>query len=88
NLSLLSHALPRLTLLLSMYMLAIYGLKQITRSAYLKGYMAKQPKQHPLSIESVLTQEEYEFLQQVQQDDTEKNQGSSPHTAGPDPTFN
>lgn len=79
NLSLLSHALPRLTLLLSMYMLAVYGLKQITRSAYLKGRMAEpELEQRPLVIENVLTPEEYEFLHQVQQDDAEKNQGSSP----------
>ena len=71
NLSLLSNALPRLTLLLSMYMLAVYGLKQITRSAYLKGRMAKQPLQ-PHVIQNVLTPEEYEFLHQVQQDDCEK----------------
>lgn len=71
NLSLLSNALPRLTLLLSMYMLAVYGLKQITRSAYLKGRMAKQPLQ-PHVIQNVLTPEEYEFLHQVQQDDSEK----------------
>ncbi len=71
NLSLLSNALPRLTLLLSMYMLAVYGLKQITRSAYLKGRMAKQPLQ-PHVIQNVLTPEEYEFLHKVQQDDSEK----------------
>ena len=68
NLSLLSNALPRLTLLLSIYMLAVYGLKQITRSAYLKGRMTKQPSQ-PHVIHNVLTPEEYEFLHQVQQDD-------------------
>lgn len=79
NLSLLSHALPRLTLLLSMYMLAVYGLKQITRSAYLKGRLAKpQSQQRPIAIENVLTPEEYEFLHQIQQDDAEKPQASSP----------
>ncbi|MCS6136851.1 hypothetical protein G3496_18205 [Shewanella baltica] len=79
NLSLLSHALPRLTLLLSMYMLAVYGLKQITRSAYLKGRLAKpQSQPRPIAIENVLTPEEYEFLHQIQQDDTEKPQASSP----------
>lgn len=79
NLSLLSHALPRLTLLLSMYMLAVYGLKQITRSAYLKGRLAKpQPQPRPIAIENVLTPEEYEFLHQIQQDDAEKPQASSP----------
>lgn len=78
HLSLLSHALPRLTLLLSMYMLAVYGLKQITRSAYLKGRMAKpQSQPRPIAIENVLTPEEYEFLHQIQQDDTEKPQASS-----------
>lgn len=72
NLSLLSHALPRLTLLLSMYMLAVYGLKQITRSAYLKGRLAKpQSRPRPIAIENVLTPEEYEFLHQIQQDDAE-----------------
>jgi len=79
HLSLLSHALPRLTLLLSMYMLAVYGLKQITRSAYLKGRLAKpQSQPRPIAIENVLTPEEYEFLHQIQQDDTEKPQASSP----------
>lgn len=78
HLSLLSHALPRLTLLLSMYLLAVYGLKQITHSAYLKGHLAKPlTVDKPQAIGNILTPEEYEFLQQVQQGEPEKNDEST-----------
>lgn len=68
HLSLLSHALPRLTLLLSMYLLAVYGLQHITRSAYLSGRLTAQAPTATTSNESLLTDEEYAFLQEIQQD--------------------
>lgn len=77
SLSTLSHALPRLSLLLSFYLLAAYGLKQITRTAYLRGHMsAPQPKAEPQSSE-ILTPEEFEFLQQLQQESTDHKEKST-----------
>ncbi|ESE42580.1 hypothetical protein [Shewanella decolorationis] len=77
SLSTLSHALPRLSLLLSFYLLAAYGLKQITRSAYLRGHLsAPQPKTAPQSSE-ILTPEEFEFIQQLQQESTDNKEKST-----------
>ncbi|MGR6500641.1 hypothetical protein [Shewanella sp. Koi 1] len=70
----LSHAIPRLSLLLSFYLLAAYGIKQITRAAYLKGHLsAQQPKTDPQSSE-ILTPEEFEFIQQLQQESNERSE--------------
>lgn len=75
-LSPLSHALPRLSLLLSFYFLAAYGLKQITRTAYLKGHIAAPaPKIEPQTTE-LLTSEEFEFIQQLQKESNEANNKS------------
>lgn len=73
----LSHALPRLSLLLSFYFLAAYGLKQITRTAYLKGHIAAPaPKVEPQTTE-LLTSEEFEFIQQLQKESNEVNPKST-----------
>lgn len=69
----LSQALPRLSLLLSFYLLAAYGLKQITRTAYLKGHLsAPQPKAE-IQSSVILTPEEFEFIQKVQQESNDSS---------------
>ncbi len=65
SLSTLSRALPHLTLLLSFYLLAAYGLKQITRAAYLRGHLATPPKPEAPKVE-LLSTEELEFIQELQ----------------------
>lgn len=76
-LSPLSHALPRLSLLLSFYFLAAYGLKQITRTAYLKGHIAAPAPKIESPMTEVLTSEEFEFIQQLQKESNEANNKSA-----------
>ncbi|MCL1126743.1 hypothetical protein [Shewanella surugensis] len=64
--------LSRLILLLSLYILAFYGLKQVTDIAYIRGQKQalKIPTTTPsLSKEARLTEEEITFLQQVMNED-------------------
>ncbi|NSM26002.1 hypothetical protein HT094_17730 [Shewanella sp. ZOR0012] len=85
SLSALSHALPRLSLLLSFYLLAAYGLKQITRTAYLKGHLSVPKPKVESSSSGVLTPEEFEFIQQLQQ---ESNDSKEKSTTTPNPPQN
>lgn len=78
SLSIFSHALPRLTLLLSIYLLAAYGLKQITRIAYLKGHLAAPTTPTTTAqTEELLTPEEFDFLQHLQQESNEVSDKSA-----------
>ncbi|MCL1090425.1 hypothetical protein L2744_12645 [Shewanella profunda] len=84
SLSILSNALPRLSLLLSIYLLAVYGLKQITRTAYLKGHLAAPSTSATTSQPGeLLTPEEFNFLQHLQDESNETSDKSveSKHNA-------
>ena len=68
-----AQAITRLCLLLTVYALAIYGLKQITTSAYLRGSLSnKISNNHPQKAsQQLLNAEELNYLQQIMQE--EKN---------------
>lgn len=67
----LNLLLSRLILLLSLYLLAFYGLKQVTDIAYIRGqkHALKKPSTTPAPKEALLTEEELTFLQQVMNED-------------------
>ncbi|WP_186300660.1 hypothetical protein [Shewanella sp. KCT] len=69
--SLAAQASTRLFLLLSLYLLALYGLKQITMSAYLRGRLSPdlQTQARPSSSRQLLSAEELNYLQQLLQSD-------------------
>lgn len=63
-----SQALTRLTLLLTIYILAIYGLQQITKAAYLRGRLTivKNKKSATTKASTqLLSSEELNYLQQL-----------------------
>lgn len=62
ELSTLTQAFTRLSMLLTVYALAIYGLQQLTRAAYLRGALSSRAKS---STHTILEQEELTFLQSV-----------------------
>ncbi|ABZ78544.1 conserved hypothetical protein [Shewanella halifaxensis HAW-EB4] len=66
-----NQAATKLTLLLTVYVLAIYGLKQITRAAFLRGKLAQQPPQkRPMQAsQQLLSSEELSYLQQLMQEE-------------------
>ena len=62
----LEKALPRLLLLLTVYGLAIFGLKQITHAAYLRGTLANKPRSYSNSAtRQLLDSEELNYLQEI-----------------------
>ncbi|GGE90801.1 hypothetical protein [Shewanella carassii] len=66
--SVVAQAVPRLALLLTLYLLAIYGLNQLTRAAYLREHSprnASMPKQP-------LDKEELDFLNEILHEKKEK----------------
>ncbi|MEZ9593525.1 hypothetical protein AB4298_02685 [Shewanella sp. 10N.261.52.F9] len=65
----INQAAAKLTLLLTVYILAIYGLKQITRAAFLRGKLAQQPKKPMQASQQLLNSEELAYLQQLMQED-------------------
>ncbi|QYJ78602.1 hypothetical protein [Shewanella acanthi] len=65
SLSMLSLALPHLSLMLSFYVLAAFGLKQITHAAFIRGHLSAPSKTAP-SQGDILTSEELDFIQQIQ----------------------
>ncbi|MFV7772283.1 hypothetical protein [Shewanella marisflavi] len=69
--SLAAQASTRLFLLLSLYLLALYGLKQITISAYLRGRLSPELKSQngPSSSRQLLDAEELNYLQQLLRSD-------------------
>ena len=70
----LNQAATRLTMLLTVYLLAIYGLNQITRAAYLRGKLAQQQSSiNPMSAcQQPLNSEETAYLQQLMQEDKQQ----------------
>ncbi|WP_372872700.1 hypothetical protein [Shewanella sp.] len=56
---------PRMVLLLSLYLLAFYGLHQITRAAYLRGQLALPPKVSQKASSQLLSADELAYLQQL-----------------------
>ncbi|MBE8166889.1 MAG: hypothetical protein HAW66_00805 [Shewanella sp.] len=64
---LLAETATRLSLLLTLYILAIYRLQQITIIAYQSGLNANQRKKEPVQSETVLDQDEKAFISRVVQ---------------------
>ncbi|MGL4472934.1 MAG: hypothetical protein ACRCT7_00410 [Shewanella sp.] len=60
-----SLILPRLLMLISLYGLAFYGLKQITQAAYLRGLLSQQPVNANKASSQLLSSEELAYLQKV-----------------------
>lgn len=77
-----NQAATKLTLLLTVYVLAIYGLKQITRAAYLRGKLAQQPPQKtPMQAsQQLLSSEELAYLQQLMQENKQKEDNQIDNT--------
>ncbi|MCG9730410.1 hypothetical protein L1D44_11195 [Shewanella sp. Isolate13] len=71
----INQAATKLTLLLTVYLLAIYGLKQITRAAFLRGKLAQQlPQRKPMQAsQQLLSSEELAYLQQLMKEDEREN---------------
>ncbi|GIU17797.1 hypothetical protein [Shewanella sp. MBTL60-007] len=67
----INQAATKLTLLLTVYLLAIYGLKQITRAAFLRGKLAQQlPQRKPMQAsQQLLSSEELAYLHQLMQEE-------------------
>ncbi|WP_394205513.1 hypothetical protein [Shewanella waksmanii] len=67
-----SQAMTRLLLLATVYVLAIYGLQQVTKAAFLRGKLAPQspqPKSPQRSTTQLLNSEELNYLQKLIQDE-------------------
>ncbi|MCH1931425.1 hypothetical protein L9G16_14655 [Shewanella sp. A25] len=65
SLSMLSLALPHLSLMLSFYVLAAFGLRQITHAAFVRGHLSA-PAKTASQEQEILTPEELDFIQQIQ----------------------
>ncbi|QQX80038.1 hypothetical protein JK628_21560 [Shewanella sp. KX20019] len=66
----INHAATKLVLLLTVYILAIYGLKQITYAAFLRGRLAQPQQKSPMkSSQQLLSSEELAYLQKLMQDE-------------------
>jgi hypothetical protein len=69
SVSLLIQAVTQLSLLFTVYVFALYGIHQVTRSAYLRGALNASSKgdtsQSPLKAHSLLDDEEITYLQQL-----------------------
>ncbi|MGS0696015.1 hypothetical protein [Shewanella sp. 0m-4] len=79
----INQAATKLALLLTVYILAIYGLKQITRAAFLRGKLTQQhSKQHPKqpmrASQQLLSSEELAYLQQLMLEEKEEDQKNNP----------
>ncbi|MFT5235805.1 MAG: hypothetical protein ACI90A_001169 [Shewanella sp.] len=71
------QAMTRLLLLLTVYILAIYGLKQITKAAYLRGKLtnSKTTSTHPLKASNqLLNSEELNYLHQLMREDRQEDE--------------
>ncbi|WP_108945220.1 hypothetical protein [Shewanella halifaxensis] len=65
----INQAATTLVLLLTVYILAIYGLKQITKAAFLRGKLAQQPREPMRASQQLLSSEELAYLQQLMQEE-------------------
>ncbi len=74
TISVLAHTIARLSLLITVYGFALYGLHQITRAAYLRGNnnSANQNQSHKpqKASEQLLNSEELNYLQTIINEDT------------------
>lgn len=61
--------LPRMILLLSLYLLAFYGLHQITRAAYLRGKLTLPSNISQKSSSQLLNADELNYLQELLQEE-------------------
>ncbi|WP_137223482.1 hypothetical protein [Shewanella sp. MEBiC00475] len=73
SVSLLTQGVTRLTLLLTVYIFALYGIQQVTRTAYLRGGLNASDKttapHKTLNTNSLLNDEEMSYLQDLMVDD-------------------
>jgi hypothetical protein len=68
--SVVAQAIPRLALLLTLYLLAIYGLNQLTRAAYLRG---RESRPQGTSVpKQPLDKEELDFLNEILREKKDK----------------
>ncbi|MCL1059710.1 hypothetical protein L2729_17200 [Shewanella gelidimarina] len=66
----INHVATKLVLLLTVYILAIYGLKQITYAAFLRGRLAQSQQKSPMKAsQQLLSSEELAYLQKLMQDE-------------------
>ncbi|NMH65115.1 hypothetical protein [Shewanella salipaludis] len=77
QLSTLSLAVTRLSMLLTVYILVLYGLKQITQVAYLRGLMSASKEGHSKELAQVLSREEFNYLQTVLEE-ADTDNGAAP----------
>ena len=65
-----NHAATKLVLLLTVYVLALYGLKQITYAAFLRGRLTRPTEKFPMKAsQQLLNSEELAYLQKLMQDE-------------------
>ncbi len=65
-----NHAATKLVLLLTVYVLALYGLKQITYAAFLRGRLTRPTEKSPMKAsQQLLSSEELAYLQKLMQDE-------------------
>ena len=74
---LLTQAVTRLSLLLTVYVFALYGIQQVTRSAYLRGSLnatsqATPPTKEP-HTDPLLDEEEITYLHHLMGDEDESD---------------
>lgn len=66
----INHVAAKLVLLLTVYILAIYGLKQITYAAFLRGRLAQSQQKSPMKAsQQLLSSEELAYLKKLMQDE-------------------
>jgi hypothetical protein len=71
SVSLLIQAVTRLSLLLTVYVFALYGIQQVTRAAYLRGTLNATKKAATPTTEQLLDQEEITYLHDLMLDEDE-----------------
>lgn len=67
--SILPQAITRLSLLVTVYILAFYGLHQVTRTAYLSGRAIPPSPNNTLNSQQILDADELNYLQDIIADD-------------------
>ncbi|AQS38384.1 hypothetical protein Sps_03242 [Shewanella psychrophila] len=75
-----TQAFTRLTLLLTIYVLALYGLQQITRAAYLRGRLTLTTNSSAAKNKAstqLLNSEELNYLQQLLKEESQMDKGSN-----------
>lgn len=76
HISEITQAFTRLILLLTVYLLALYGLQQVTKAAYLRGRLIRQSDQDTAKAKAssqLLNSEELNYLQQLMQEEKKHN---------------